>query len=254
MLSRVSFRGATYLPRVGQRNPAARARFLTWKTTGKKVTSEEMDGMLRGSKFMNNMTRVLPGSEKVRVCPLDVEADNELQYPRTVYEGLKNAAVKNTNSNNICGWIDPVTEKLKFLSYDQFFAESKGISMALRELGIGPKDFAAVSWINSKEFLEIMYGTTSLNMVLQPLYPNLDRHAVKYVIKQGEPKLYLCDSESKARLIVSSAKEMPFLKTVVLGSGPPSRDLRNDAQSAGIQLLAMDDFMKLGDNKTHSLA
>lgn len=78
-----------------------------------------------------------------------------------------------------------MTEKLQFLSYDQFFAESKHISMAFRELGIGPKDFAAVSWINSKEFLEVMYGTTSLNMVLQPLYPNLDAHAVKYVLKQG---------------------------------------------------------------------
>ncbi|XP_022671870.1 long-chain-fatty-acid--CoA ligase 1-like isoform X2 [Varroa jacobsoni] len=213
-----------------------------------------MEKMLRSSRFMNNMTRITTGNDRIRVCPLNVEADKELQYPRTVYEGLKNAALKNTVSNNICGWIDPVTEKLQFLSYDQFFAESKHISMAFRELGIGPKDFAAVSWINSKEFLEVMYGTTSLNMVLQPLYPNLDAHAVKYVLKQGKPKIYLCDNEAKSRLIINSATEMPFLRTLVVGRGPPSRDLRNEAQSKGIQLLGMDDFMKLGAQKNHPLA
>ena len=53
------------------------------------------------------------------------------------------------------------------------------------ELGAKRQDFAAVSWMNSKEFLEIMYSTASISGVLQPLYPNLDTEAVKYVLKQG---------------------------------------------------------------------
>lgn len=57
MLSRVSFSG-THLARVFQSNPARQVRSLTWKATGKRVTHEEMEKMLRSSRFMNNMTRI----------------------------------------------------------------------------------------------------------------------------------------------------------------------------------------------------
>lgn len=73
-------------------------------------------------------------------------------------------------------------------------------------------------------------------------------------LNAGKPKIYLCDNEAKSRLIINSATEMPFLRTLVVGRGPPSRDLRNEAQSKGIQLLGMDDFMKLGAQKNHPLA
>lgn len=41
---------------------------------------------------------IFQGAERTRICSLEVENDKELQFPRTVYEALKNAASKNTGS------------------------------------------------------------------------------------------------------------------------------------------------------------
>ncbi|XP_003741985.2 long-chain-fatty-acid--CoA ligase 1 [Galendromus occidentalis] len=242
MLSRIA---AVRLPQT--------VRSITWKGTDRKVTTEEISKLLAASKFMNKMTAVVPGPERIRVISLDVEAEKKLQYPRTVYEAFQYAAAQNKTSDRLCGWIDPATEEVKYLSYDQFFHESKQLSFALLELGLKPKDFAAVSLMNSKEFLEVMYGTTSISGVLQPLYPNLDAEAVKYVLKQGEPKIYICDNESKARLVIDNAASLPFVKTVVVGKGVPSRDLMNDARAAGIQIMGINAFLQLGKDKSHEL-
>lgn len=76
-------------------------------------------------------------------------------------------------------------------------------------------------------------------------------HQSSYI--SGEPKIYLCDDESKARLVIDNASSLPFVKTVVVGKGTPSRDLMNDARSAGIQLMGINAFMQLGKDKRHEL-
>ncbi|XP_022652224.1 long-chain-fatty-acid--CoA ligase 1-like [Varroa destructor] len=228
-------------------------RFFRWTATGKEVTDEEVVKLITSREFMGKMSRILPGSEKIRVTSAGLEADFENKYPNTMYEALKYASERNTANRNICGWVNQRTNAIEFLTYDQFFDEAKQISMALRELGIQPKDFVAVNFVNSKDYLEMMYGVTSMSMILQPIYPNLDASAIRKILKQSQSKIYVVDTEAKARVVVERAHQMP-VKILVVAGYEPSKDLRNDARSVSVQLLSLSDFMKLGENKRYLFA
>ncbi|OQR71806.1 long-chain-fatty-acid--CoA ligase 1-like [Tropilaelaps mercedesae] len=228
-------------------------RSFVWKSTQKPATPEEIYQLYRKPEFLNNMSRILPGPDRIRVTSADIEMEKTIRFPRTVYEALQNAALVNTVTRNICGWIDPETQELRFLTYDQFFAEAKQLSAALRELGAQPKNVVATNLTVSKEYLEAMYGTTSMSMILQPIYPNLDVNSVRNILKQGKPPIYLVDSEAKALAVIAHASELAFIKAIVISKPEPSKDLRRRAKAANIQILSMNEVLKLGEGKAHDL-
>lgn len=80
-------------------------------------------------------------------------------------------------------------------SYSEFHQRCCRLSSGLEKLGVGPGDTIAIMSPNTPAMLEAHYGVPGLGAVLNPLNIRLDVDTIAFILRHGEAKVVLTDSE-----------------------------------------------------------
>ncbi|RED50780.1 acyl-CoA synthetase [Aestuariispira insulae] len=96
------------------------------------------------------------------------------------------------------------------------------LASSLTDLGIGKGDTVAIIAANIPEFLEAHFAIPMCGAVLNSLNTRLDANALSYMLRHGEAKLFLVDSEFSdlAREAVSNLENPPTIIDIQDNEGP----------------------------------
>lgn len=91
-------------------------------------------------------------------------------------------------------------------TYKTFYQRAKRLASALSKRGFEKDDTIAILSPNTPAMLEVHYAVPMMGAVLNPLNIRLDAATIAFILKHGEAKVLLTDTEFHAQ--VSSALEM----------------------------------------------
>src|SRR5271167_2239579 len=80
-------------------------------------------------------------------------------------------------------------------TWAETYARSRRLASALTRAGIGPGDTVAVMAANTPEMIEAHFGVPMTGGILNTLNTRLDATAIGFMLKHGEAKALLTDTE-----------------------------------------------------------
>jgi len=83
-------------------------------------------------------------------------------------------------------------------TWSETYARSRRLASALAQAGIGRGDTVAVMGANTPEMLEAHFGVPMTGGILNTLNTRLDAEAIAFMLKHGEAKLLITDTEFSA--------------------------------------------------------
>jgi fatty-acyl-CoA synthase len=81
------------------------------------------------------------------------------------------------------------------ITYAQFLERSRRLASALRQAGIAPGDVVAALLPNIPEMVEVHFAVPMAGAVLNALNTRLDYATLLFMLRHGEAKLLIIDSE-----------------------------------------------------------
>ncbi|WP_041664635.1 AMP-binding protein [Acidiphilium multivorum] len=117
-------------------------------------------------------------------------------------------------------------------TWAETFERCKRLGAALAARGIGPGDVVAVMAPNIPAMVEAHFGVAMAGAVLNTLNTRLDAPTIAYILRHGEAKLLLSDTEF-APVIAAALAELS-------DNAPPVIDIDDPEGPGGARLGAMD--------------
>ena len=110
-------------------------------------------------------------------------------------------------------------------SWAESYARCRRLASALRKCGIGKSDTVAVMAANTPEAFEVHFGVPMAGAVLNMLNIRLDADMISFILKHGEAKVLLTDSEFAPviKAALSQLDKQPLVIDIVDPAAPGER-------------------------------
>jgi 3-(methylthio)propionyl---CoA ligase len=125
-------------------------------------------------------------------------------------------------------------------TWSETYARSRRLASALAQAGIGSGDTVALMAANTPEMVEAHFGVPMTGSILNTLNTRLDADAIAFMLKHGEAKLLITDTEFSPTVRAALAQ---------LGTRIPVIDIADPLGSGGERLGTSDyeQFIAAGD-------
>ncbi|CAK6441353.1 unnamed protein product [Pipistrellus nathusii] len=166
---------------------------------------------------------------------------------RTVHESFQRGV--RISMDRPCLGFRKTGQLYEWLSYRQVAEMSECVGSALVHKGFkaAPDQYIGIFSQNRPEWVVIEYGCFAYSMVPVPLYDNLGREAVTYIINSAELALVFVDKPEKANLLLEGVENTstPGLKIIVVMDSYES-DLLELGNKCGVEIISMKAMEDLG--------
>ncbi|XP_038060252.1 long-chain-fatty-acid--CoA ligase 5-like [Patiria miniata] len=154
------------------------------------------------------------------------------------------------SGNDPClGWRPEPESPYSWITYNEVHTRARNFGSGMIQKGIpaGNETFIGIYSQNRVEWVVTEQACNMYSMVIVPLYDTLGPDVCQYIVNQVDLSLVVCDTSSRAELLLNKAGDMPGLKTIVL-IDDATDSVTAKAEQSKIEILRFGDVLELGAN------
>lgn len=165
---------------------------------------------------------------------------------KTVYESFLRGR-RITGDGKFLGARTGPNREYEWLSYNQVYDRVRAFGSGLIKTGVKPGQTTnfGIFAQNRLEWMMTDLACQMFSMVTVALYDTLGSEAVVYIVKLCEIGTVVCDIGARAQLLIDYRSQTPSLTTIIMVE-EISPQLRQQAEKAGLKLLAFSEVEELG--------
>ncbi|XP_054773769.2 long-chain-fatty-acid--CoA ligase 6-like [Lytechinus pictus] len=178
--------------------------------------------------------------EYVHVNPITAKLGPDLDFfqgMETLHDVFKRG-MRLSNNGSCYGWRPEPKAPYRWVTYDHIYKRAGNFGSGLIADGVEPGQQTMIGLYSQNR---IGWSITEqacnrYSFVLIPLYDTLGPDACKFIVNQADIGTVVCDTESRAKLLLEKADQMPVLKRIVMMSAITD-ELRKRTEQLDIKLL-----------------
>ncbi|KAI8912664.1 hypothetical protein EDD86DRAFT_201962 [Gorgonomyces haynaldii] len=129
-------------------------------------------------------------------------------------------------------------------TYKQVLERVTKVGTALVRRGLKREAMVGLFSINNSEWIIAEQACFMYDFITVPLYDTLGAEAIEYIVTSTSTSIVFATSD-KAKILVTNAKQLTSLKTIVAMDTPP-QELVDQAKASGIELVSIADLESEG--------